>query len=117
MLSLRLAARRQNFAAAGRTWAAKGERATARTLFQSALFARSPSVIIRCPVIFFNHRSPRRSVRAHFDGRASKGFGRASRAGQTRCDVHRLADPWTKRGCVRSMRGGLGKKEGWKRGF
>lgn len=30
-------------------------------LFQSALSAHSPSVIIHCPVIFFNHRSPRRS--------------------------------------------------------
>jgi len=63
--------RRRNFVAVG---GGMGRRAA---LFQSVLSAtRSPSVIIRCPVIFFNHRSPRR-FRAHFDGRASKGFGGA----------------------------------------
>jgi len=62
--------RRRNFVAVG------GGMGRHAALFQSALSAtRSPSVIIRCPVIFFNHRSPRR-FRAHFDGRA-KGFGRA----------------------------------------
>lgn len=53
---------------------------------------RSPSVIIRCLVIFFNHRSPRRCD-AHrslslWQTRVERIRPRALRAGQTHCDIH-----------------------------
>lgn len=82
--------RRQNFAAVSETWDGVWGY-TAIPLSVSSVRVYSPSVIIYCPVIFFNHRSPRRSALALTVARRKDLVARAALAKHI-CDIHR----WTK---------------------